>query len=64
MTDRAAELEAALRVWDSDDEIGNAAVAATTFQGQMGRGVCLAPGRIAAPRLVDAPPFFSDIYMS
>ena len=32
MTDRAAELEAALRVWDSDDEIGNAAVAATTFQ--------------------------------
>jgi hypothetical protein len=35
MTDRAAELEAALRVWDSDDEIRNAAVAATTFQGQM-----------------------------
>jgi hypothetical protein len=38
MTDRGAELEAALRanaerrVRDSDDEIGNAAVAATTFQ--------------------------------
>jgi hypothetical protein len=36
MTDRAAELEAVLRVWDSDSEIGNAAVAATTFHGANG----------------------------
>ena len=42
MTDRAAELEAApranaaLRVRDRDDEIGNAAVVATTFQEGIG----------------------------
>jgi len=33
MTHRAAELEAALRVWDSDDEIGNATVAAALVHG-------------------------------
>ena len=36
MTDRAAELEAVLRVWDSDDEIGNAAVRRHHFPGANG----------------------------
>jgi hypothetical protein len=31
MTDRASELEAALRISDSDGEIGNATVGAATF---------------------------------